>query len=82
MILDVQNINTFYGESQVLFDVSLNVGEGEVVSLLGPNGAGKTTTIRSILGLTPARRGAVRFDGDDITRAQTHDIARRGKSVV
>ena len=82
MILDVKNINTFYGESQVLFDVSLNVGEGEVVSLLGPNGAGKTTTIRSILGLTPAKRGAVRFDGDDITRAQTHDIVRRGVGWV
>ncbi len=82
MILDVKNINTFYGESQVLFDVSINVGEGEVVSLLGPNGAGKTTTIRSILGLTPAKRGAVRFDGDDITRAQTHVIARRGVGWV
>lgn len=82
MILEVRNINTFYGESQVLFDVSLSVGEGEVVSLLGPNGAGKTTTIRSILGLTPARHGAVRFDGDDITRAQTHDIARRGVGWV
>jgi len=78
MILDVQDIETSYGESQVLFDVSLNVGEGEVVSLLGPNGAGKTTTLRSILGLTPATRGQIHFDGRDITRDETHNIARRG----
>jgi branched-chain amino acid transport system ATP-binding protein len=78
MILDVQGIDTFYGESQVLFDVSLTVGAGEVVSLLGPNGAGKTTTIRSILGLTPAQRGSIQFDGSDITRAPTHQIAGAG----
>ncbi len=78
MILDIQNIETFYGETQALFGVSLNVGAGEVVSLLGPNGAGKTTTIRSILGLTPASSGAIRFDGQDITKKSTHDIARAG----
>lgn len=78
MILDVHDIDTSYGESQVLFDVSLNVGEGEVVSLLGPNGAGKTTTLRSILGLTPASSGRISFDGRDITRDETHNIARRG----
>jgi branched-chain amino acid transport system ATP-binding protein len=78
MILDVRDIETSYGESQVLFDVSLRVGEGEVVSLLGPNGAGKTTTLRSILGLTPATRGQIHFDGRDITRDETHNIARRG----
>ncbi|WP_256354230.1 MULTISPECIES: ABC transporter ATP-binding protein [unclassified Variovorax] len=77
-MLSVANIDTSYGETQVLFDVSLNVGPGEVVALLGPNGAGKTTALRSILGLTPARRGAIRFDGCDITRAHTHDIARSG----
>jgi branched-chain amino acid transport system ATP-binding protein len=78
MILEVDHIDTFYGETQALFDVSLNVDEGEVVSLLGANGAGKTTTIRSILGLTPAAAGQVRFDGTDITREQTHEIAQRG----
>ena len=78
MILEVDHIDTFYGETQALFDVSLDVGEGEVVSLLGANGAGKTTTIRSILGLTPAATGQVRFDGSDITREQTHEIAQRG----
>ncbi len=78
MILEVNNIEAFYGESQVLFGPSLKVGEGEVVSLLGANGAGKTTTLRSILGLTPPRRGAIRFDGAEITRRPTHEIARAG----
>jgi branched-chain amino acid transport system ATP-binding protein len=77
-MLSVNRINTFYGETQALFDVSLEVGAGEVVALLGANGAGKTTTLRSILGLTPARSGSVRFDGRDVTRATTHEIARGG----
>jgi branched-chain amino acid transport system ATP-binding protein len=77
-MLSVERINTFYGETQVLFDVSITVGAGQVVALLGPNGAGKTTTLRSILGLTPARSGAVRFDGRDVTHASTHQIARAG----
>jgi len=82
MILDVQNIETYYGESQVLFGPSLHVGEGEVVALLGPNGAGKTTTLRSILGLTPAKAGNIHFDGADVTRQPTHEIARRGLGWV
>ena len=77
-MLSLANVDTFYGDTQVLFDVSLAVGNGEVVALLGPNGAGKTTLLRSALGLTPARRGSVLFDGADITRAPTHEIARRG----
>ncbi len=81
-MLSLANIDTSYGETQVLFDVSLKVAPGEVVALLGPNGAGKTTTLRSILGLTPARRGAIRFDGSDITRSQTHEIARSGVGWV
>ncbi len=78
MILEVNGLDTFYGESQVLFGPSLEVGEGEVVSLLGANGAGKTTTLRSILGLTPPRRGAIHFDGTEITGRPTHEIARAG----
>ncbi|MGF1611109.1 MAG: ABC transporter ATP-binding protein [Kiloniellales bacterium] len=78
MRLEVDRIETFYGETQALFELSLTVGEGEVVSLLGANGAGKTTTLRSVLGLTPARRGAIRFDGLDITGRPTHEIARAG----
>ncbi len=78
MILEVNNIEVFYGETQVLFGPSLSVGAGEVVSLLGANGVGKTTTLRSILGLTPARLGAIRFDGAEITGRPTHEIARAG----
>jgi branched-chain amino acid transport system ATP-binding protein len=78
MILEVDGIDTFYGESQALFGVSLGVAAGEVFALLGPNGAGKTTTIRSILGLTRPKRGTVRFDGREVTRTPTHEIARAG----
>ena len=82
MILDVREIDTCYGESQVLFRASLHVDEAEVVALLGPNGAGKTTTLRSILGLTPATSGSIRFDGAEITAMPTHEIARRGVGWV
>jgi branched-chain amino acid transport system ATP-binding protein len=77
-MLDLDGIDAAYGETQVLFNVSLEVGEGEIVALLGANGAGKTTTLRAILGLTPARAGAIRFKGRDITRLATHLIARQG----
>ncbi len=82
MILGIEGIETFYGETQALFGVSLNVGEGEVVSLLGPNGAGKTTTLRSVLGLTPAKTGRIEFDGADVTREATHTITRGGVGWV
>jgi branched-chain amino acid transport system ATP-binding protein len=78
MILEVQDIDTFYGETQALYGVSLGVARGEVLALLGANGAGKTTAIRSILGLTRPRRGTIRFDGREITRTATHEIARGG----
>jgi branched-chain amino acid transport system ATP-binding protein len=78
VILELDAIDVFYGETQVLFGVSLRVGAGEVVSVLGPNGAGKTTTLRAILGLTPARRGRIRFGDEDITGRATHEIARAG----
>jgi branched-chain amino acid transport system ATP-binding protein len=81
-MLSIANINTFYGETQVLFDVSINVRAGEVVALLGPNGAGKTTTLRSILGLTPPRQGSIAFDTRDITRMPTHEIAKAGLGWV
>jgi branched-chain amino acid transport system ATP-binding protein len=77
-MLDVRGIDTYYGESQVLFGVSLRVEAGEIVGLLGPSGAGKTTTLRSILGLTPARAGSIEWQQRDITRWPTHRIARLG----
>ncbi len=77
-MLQLDNVEAFYGEAQALFGVSLSLAAGEVLALLGPNGAGKTTTLRAILGLTAARRGRVRFDGHDITHEATHRIAGRG----
>lgn len=77
-MLSVSNINTFYGETQALFDTSLQVNEGEVVCLLGPNGAGKTTTLRSVLGLSEPRTGQICFDGCEIAGRDTHVIARMG----
>ena len=82
MILDINDIHTYYGETHVLFGVSLTVDRGEVVSLLGPSGAGKTTTLRSILGLTPARSGNIVFDDRDITMLPTHEIAKAGVGWV
>jgi len=81
-LLQIQNINTYYGETQALFDVSLSVNEGEVVSLLGASGAGKTTTLRSILGLTSPKDGHIYFNGEDITHLATHKIAKMGISWV
>ena len=82
MMLALRDIDTYYGETQALFGLALDVGEGEVVALLGPNGAGKTTTLRSILGLTRPRRGRVTFDGRDVTGWPTHLIARAGLGWV
>jgi branched-chain amino acid transport system ATP-binding protein len=77
-MLSVKDIHTYYGETQALFGVSVEVAEGEVVALLGPNGAGKTTTLRSVLNLSSVRKGRVVFDGKDITSRATHEIARAG----
>ncbi|HKC44713.1 MAG TPA: ABC transporter ATP-binding protein [Burkholderiales bacterium] len=81
-LLEVRDIETAYGASQVLFGVSFAVRAGEVATLLGRNGMGKTTTVRSILGLTPARRGAVRFRGQPIERLAPDRIGRLGIAVV
>ena len=81
-MLALDRLHTYYRDTQVLFDVSLRVGAGEVVALLGPNGAGKTTLLRSVLGLTPARSGSVRFSDRDVTQLPTHEIARMGLGWV
>jgi branched-chain amino acid transport system ATP-binding protein len=81
-VLEVRDIHTFYGESQVLRGVSLDVGEGRVVALLGRNGMGKTTTVMSIMGLTPPRRGTILFEGTDITKLKHFKIAQMGVALV
>ncbi len=82
MILEVDNIYTSYGLSQILFGISIEVNEGECVSLLGRNGVGKTTTLRSIMGLTPPRQGTVRYRDEDITNQPAFRIARLGVGFV
>jgi len=81
-MLEVEDIHTNYGESYVLQGVSLRVDQGEVVAVLGRNGVGKSTLIRSLIGLTPPRRGRVLLKGEDITRLPAHEIARRGVGLV
>jgi branched-chain amino acid transport system ATP-binding protein len=82
MILEVKDINTFYGSSHILFNLSLAVEEGETVCLLGRNGAGKTTTLRSIMGLTPPKSGAIHFKGQEISRKSPTAISRLGVGFV
>jgi branched-chain amino acid transport system ATP-binding protein len=82
MLLEVDAINTFYGPSQAIHDVSFGVGESEVVALLGRNGAGKSTTLRSIMGLNGAASGRIAYAGKDITRMSPQAIARLGLTLV
>jgi branched-chain amino acid transport system ATP-binding protein len=81
-MLEVERLDTAYGASQVLFGLSLQIGAGETVALLGRNGMGKTTTVRSIMGLTPALRGSIRFRGKPIERKTPDRIARAGIALV
>ena len=81
-LLDVEGIETCYGLSQVLFGLSLSVRAGEMVSLMGRNGMGKTTTIRSIMGLTPARAGHIRFGGEEVRQLPSYRIAKLGIGLV
>jgi len=82
MILEINNIDTYYGQSHVLQGISLSIEEGEVVSLLGRNGVGKTTTLRSIMGLTPPRKGSIKFQGQEIAGKRSFEIARLGIGYV
>jgi branched-chain amino acid transport system ATP-binding protein len=81
-VLAVEDVHSYYGESHVVQGVSLTVARGETVALVGRNGAGKTTLLKTIMGLVPARRGRVRLDGADVTALATHEIARRGLTLV
>lgn len=81
-MIELERINTFYGLGHILHDLSLRVGESEVVALLGRNGAGKTTTLRSITGLTPPRSGAIRYKGRDIAGLDAHRVSRLGIALV
>jgi branched-chain amino acid transport system ATP-binding protein len=81
-MLAVENINTYYGTSHILHNVSLNVQDGEIVVLLGRNGVGKTTTLKTIMGIQPCRNGKVTFNGQNITGFSPDEIARRGISLV
>ena len=81
-VLEVSGIETCYGLSQVLFEVSLNIKPGEMITLMGRNGMGKTTTVRSIMGLTPARAGTIRFMGQDVRGLPSYKIAKLGIGLV
>ncbi|RME13416.1 MAG: ABC transporter ATP-binding protein [Ardenticatenia bacterium] len=81
-MLQVENIHTFIGQFHILEGVSFSVPHGSIVALLGRNGAGKTTTLKSIMGLTPPRRGRILFDGVEIQGEPPHAIARRGIGYV
>ena len=81
-MLRLANVTAGYGAVQVLFDVSLEVGRGEVATLLGKNGMGKTTTIRTLFGLTDNVSGSITFDGEDLVGERPHRIAQRGIALV
>ncbi len=81
-LLEVNGLNSYYGDSHILFDVALRVEAHEVVALLGRNGAGKSTTLKSLMGIVRPRSGAVRFDGADVAGRPAHAIARAGMQLV
>jgi len=77
-MLTVQNLSAWHGAARILYDLTFEVGRGEVVALMGRNGAGKSTTMRAIMGLIDKRAGTARFNGEDISRLKPFEIARRG----
>ena len=82
MMLELDRINAGYGQAQVLRDFSLNVAPGEILCLLGRNGAGKTTTMKAIMGLLPLMSGAVRLEGNDISRLPPHKVPQAGVAYI
>lgn len=77
-MLELKNVNTFYGAIHAIRDVSLEVDEGEIVAIIGANGAGKSTTLMTISGIVPARSGTIIFEGEDIAKLPAHRIVQRG----
>ena len=81
-LIEVKGLNSYYGDSHILFDIDLRVDKNEVVALLGRNGAGKSTTLKSLMGVVTPRSGAIMFDGADIAGKKAHAIARAGIQLV
>jgi branched-chain amino acid transport system ATP-binding protein len=81
-LLEVNGLNSYYGDSHILFDIALRVERNEVVGLLGRNGAGKSTTLKSLMGVVTPRTGSVRFDGEEIAGRKSHAIALAGMQLV
>jgi branched-chain amino acid transport system ATP-binding protein len=81
-LLEVTGLNSYYGDSHILFDVSLRVEKNEVVALLGRNGAGKSTTLKSVMGVVTPRAGSVKLDGVEIAGQKSHSIAQAGMQLV
>lgn len=81
-LLEVNGLNSYYGDSHILFDVSMHVEKNEVVALLGHNGAGKSTTLKSLMGVVTPKTGTVVFDGDEIAGKKSHTIAQMGMQLV
>jgi branched-chain amino acid transport system ATP-binding protein len=81
-LLEVNGLNSYYGDSHILFDVSMRVERNEVVALLGRNGAGKSTTLKSLMGMVTPRAGSVIFDGTDVAGRKSHKIAQAGMQLV
>jgi branched-chain amino acid transport system ATP-binding protein len=82
MLLNVENLETAYGQSQVLFGVTLSIAKGQVATLLGRNGMGKTTTVRSIMGIIPSKAGSIAFEGQPVTGLPSYRIAQAGIGLV
>ncbi|MBV9590329.1 MAG: ABC transporter ATP-binding protein [Hyphomicrobiales bacterium] len=81
-MLEVRGLNAYYGDSHILFDISLRVERNEVIALIGRNGAGKSTTLKSLMGVVRPRTGSVRFDGQEIAGKKSHTIAQTGMQLV
>ena len=81
-LLEVGELNAYYGDSHILFDVSLRVEKHEAVALVGRNGAGKSTTLKSLMGIVARRSGSIKFDGAELVAQKAHSIARLGMQLV